>query len=128
MIPHPIRLRHPWASEPQPDGRVIFRRNFNRPSGLDPWERVSLEVDRAIVAGQMSLNGTLLGELKPGEFFTTDITSLIADANEVCLLADPRTARTSPPPSSSIYISDANEPPGSPAGDVRLVIRAAPTS
>ncbi len=128
MIPHPIRLRHPWESEPRADGQILYRRRFNRPTGLEAHEQVSLEIDRAMVAGQVSLNGASLGQLKPGEFFTADITSLIAEANEVAVVADPSTARTSPPPSSSIYISDANEPTGSPFGDVRLVIRAAPTS
>ncbi len=81
-----------------------------------------------MVAGQVSLNGTSLGQLTPGEFFTAEITSLIADANELAIDADPTTARTSPPPSTSIYIVDADQPLGSPVGDVRLVIRAAPSS
>lgn len=124
MIPHPIRLRHPWDSEPQPDGRILYRRQFNRPTGLDAWEQVSLEIDRAMVAGEVSLNGSSIGQLKPGVFFTADVTTLLAMANELCVLADPRSALPAPPPSASIYITAPNEPLGSPIGDVRLVIRS----
>jgi hypothetical protein len=127
MIPHPIRLRHPWETEGSAAGNVTYRRKFNRPTGLDLWEQVTLEIDRAVVAGQVSLNGTSLGQLKPGEFFTADISSLLAPANELCVLADPRSALAAPPGSSSIYITDPDEPLGSPVGDVRLVIRSTPT-
>lgn len=127
MIPHPIRLRHPWDSEPQADGRIVYRRRFNRPTGLDAGEHVSLEIDRALVAGDVILNGAKVGQLKPAEFFTADITSLLAAANELCVAVDPRTALAVAPASASIYITAPDEPPGSPVGDVRLVIRVAPT-
>jgi hypothetical protein len=124
MIPHSIRLRQPWDEVPAEAGRTIYRRRFNRPTGLDAWERVSLEIDRAVVIGTVSLNGALLGQVVPGQLFTADITPHLQLANELRVEADPQTALASPPPSNSVYIVDPTEPLGSPIGDVRLVIRA----
>ncbi len=124
MIPHTIRLRHPWETEGADGQHVVYRRRFNRPTGLESGERVTLEIDRAMVAGQVSLNATVLGELEPAEFFAADITQILVDGNELVIEADPRSRLEKPPPTSSIYIVEPDEPPGSPVGDVRLVIRA----
>ncbi|HTQ38966.1 MAG TPA: hypothetical protein VMJ32_08055 [Pirellulales bacterium] len=124
MIPHPIRLRQPWEELPDASpGRVAYRRRFKCPTGLDTWERVSLEVDRGIFLGEISLNGTNLGRLEPGQFFSADITPLLKPANELMVSVDPHSAVAQPPPSASVYIIDPEEPLGSPIGDVRLVIR-----
>ena len=72
----------------------------------------------------MFLNGTLLGEFRPGEVFAAEITSALLPANELIAEVDPRTAVDGPVESASIYIVDPAEEPGSPIGDVRLVIRA----
>ena len=128
MVPHPIRLRHPWESQPLATGQILYRRRFNRPTGLELHEQVALEIDRTMVAADVSLNGHPLGQIKPAEFFSADITELLAAANELTILADPLTALSAPPPSQSIYIADPDALPGSPVGEVRLVIRSAPTS
>ena len=124
MIPHSIRLRQPWEEVPAGDGRVAYRRRFNRPTGLDAWERVSLEIDRAVLAGAVSLNGFLLGQLMPGQLFAADITPHLQAANELSVEAGPQTVLPTLPQSNSIYIVDPTEPLGSPIGEVRLVIRA----
>ena len=125
MIPHTIRLRRPWEEvEGAVEGRKVFRRRFNRPTGLDAWERVTLEIDRVLFCGQVFLNGTLLGEFRPGEVFAAEITTALLSANELVAEVDPRTAVAGPVESASIYIVDPAEEPGSPIGDVRLVIRA----
>jgi hypothetical protein len=124
MLPHPIRLRHPWDELPgaSPE-QVVYCRRFNRPTGMDTWERISLEIDRGIFAGQISLNGTVLGLLRPGEFFAADVTALLEPVNELRATVDRPTQLATPPASASVYIVDPDEPLGSPIGDVRLVIR-----
>ena len=126
MIPHSIRLRQPWDELPaRASGRAIFRRRFNRPTGLDTWERVVLEVDRTIFSGEISVNDTPIGQLQSGQFFSADITALLQPSNEIQAEVDSHMAAVQPPPSASIYIVDPNEPLGSPIGEVRLVIRSA---
>jgi hypothetical protein len=124
MIPHAIRLRHPWDQSPVAGGRLAYLRRFNRPTNLDPWETVTLEIDRAMFRGHITLNGVLLGPLEVGEFFSADVTSQLQSVNELRVEVDPATASVAPPPTSTIYVVEADEPPGSPIGDVRLLIRA----
>jgi hypothetical protein len=124
MIPHPIRLRHPWETEPAGENCVLHRRRFNRPTSLDAWERVTLEIDRVCCAGEARLNGVSVGRLTPGEYFSADVTSLLQPNNELCMEIDPRSVLPNPPPSSTIYIINPDTPLGSPVGDVQLVIRA----
>src|SRR5689334_5491123 len=123
MIPHSIRLRHPWETIPSEAGRATFRRTFNSPTGLDAWQRVSLEIDRVIVSAEVSLNDVALGRLSPGELFVADITDVLKPGNELLVAGDLPTPVVSPPPSNSVYIVEPDEPLGSPIGDVRLVIR-----
>ena len=124
MMPHPIRLRHPWDELPAAaPGKVAYRRRFNRPTGLGAHEIVALEVDRIVFRGRISLNGAALGELEPGELFLADVTAQLKDANELMAEIDPESRCDSPPISHSIYITDPNEPLGSPIGEVRIVIR-----
>jgi hypothetical protein len=124
MIPHAIRLRHPWDQSPAANGRVAYLRRFNRPTNLDAWETVTLEIDRAMFRGEVTLNGSPLGQLAVGEFFSADVTSLLEATNDLRAEIDPATAALAPPPTSTIYVVETEEPPGSPIGDVRLVIRA----
>jgi hypothetical protein len=129
MIPHPIRLRHPWDELPAASSdRVRYRRLFKCPTGLDIWERVWLEVDRIIFPGEIFLNGQLLGPLQAGEFFSADVTTLLQPNNELIVEVDRKQASASADPTNSIshsaYIVEPNSPLGSPFGDVRLVIGA----
>lgn len=145
MLPHTIRLREPWESDPGTltqgvegsgvdhrevppggEGRAVYRRRFNRPTNLDAWERVALEIDRAIFAGEVMLNGKAVGRMTPGELFSVDVTTLLEAQNELAVTVLLATRLSHPPESSSIYARDPNEPLGSPVGDVQLVIRTAP--
>ena len=129
MMPHPIRLRHPWDEVPAAaPGKIAYRRRFNRPTGLEADEIVTAEVDRIVFRGEISLNGKRLGELEPGEFFSADITALLKDTNELVAEIDPQSRCDGPPVSHSIYIVDETVPPGSPIGEARIVIRAKSTS
>ncbi len=124
MIPHSIRLRQPWDELPASGGHAVYRRKFNCPSQLDAWESVSLEIDRVPLAGELTLNGQVIGTLIPGEYFGCDITSRLQPGNELVATVDPATALSGPILTSTIYVVDPDEPAGSPIGDVRLVIRA----
>ena len=92
MIPHSIRLRHPWDELPggSPE-TVIYRRRFQRPTNLDASECVTLEIDRAICSGTVALNGIALGNLQAGEYFTAEVTSLLQSQNELSIEIDPKT-------------------------------------
>ena len=125
MIPHSIRLRHPWDELPGSEaGKIAYRRKFQRPTNLDAWERVTLEIDRAICSGEVRLNSALLGPLQAGEFFSVDITDQLALQNELLIEIDPDTRLAAIPATQTIYVVEPDEPLGSPIGDVRLVIRA----
>ena len=67
-------------------GRVRYRRRFNRPSGLDPHERVWLVVEGADARASVTLNGRELGEVRGyalhGEF---DVTEWVEPRNELTL-------------------------------------------
>jgi hypothetical protein len=129
MLPHPIRLRHPWDETPSAiQGKVVYRRRFNSPTKLDSWEGVLLEIDRAIFCGEISLNGTVLGRLESGQFFSAEITALMRPSNELVAEVDCHSQLSPPPVSASVYIVEPDHPLGSPIGDVRLVIRSAPDS
>ena len=69
-------------------GSVVYRRVFKQPTGLDTWERVSLEVDRAIFSGEISLNGQSIGSMQAGQFFSADITQLLQPNNELHVKVD----------------------------------------
>jgi beta-galactosidase/beta-glucuronidase len=128
LPPYVIRLRGPWQYEPPPPappGRVTlpmswadvprrdgpggacFRRHFNRPTGLEPNQRVWIVVERIGAGSTVSLNDRPLGAVGDGgtaaEF---DITGLLEDSNHLALTVD------FPQPGAS-----------GPFGDVRLEIR-----
>lgn len=82
---HRIRLRHPWHCEPQSDS-VVWRRRFNRPTGLGSQERVVLVVEGVTTPGIVLLNGQPLGSLRleaaPQPF---DLTGMLQASNELAL-------------------------------------------
>lgn len=58
---HTIRLRDPWESELSA-GRAIYRRHFNRPTGLTAADVVRLVVDELPAEAVVSFNGETLGK------------------------------------------------------------------
>jgi hypothetical protein len=97
---HTIRLREPWEVEAGP-GRVIYRRHFNRPTGLGPGEVVRLAVDDLPAGATVSFNGEPLVGGDSG----WDISAQLQNRN-------------------AIVVSLAAEtlPPARPFGEVRLEI------
>jgi len=146
--PHPIRLRGPWeclplarhGGGPLPAGgktavpgdwgallgadfrgRVRYRRWFHRPAELDPHERAWLVVEGLDPRGTVSLNGSMLGEVRgyalPAAF---DVTPRLLLRNELHLEID------FPPggnPESIAARPGRAGLPGGPLGEVRLEIR-----
>ena len=74
MIPHPIRLRHPWDELPGSEaGKIAYRRKFQRPTNLDAWERVTLEIDRAIYSGEVRFNSARSVNFRPASSFQSTL-------------------------------------------------------
>lgn len=85
MRSHRIRLRRPWRCEPSTDG-ILWRRRFNRPTGLEPGQRVWVVVDGIAAEGSASLNGHELGRLMPdGRSCRFEVTGQLRLHNELVL-------------------------------------------
>lgn len=84
------RLRMPTdrtsAFGPEFVGAVRLRRRFNRPTNLDPHERVWLVIEGVEAGSPAALNGSALGEVgaagQPVEF---DVTGRLAMHNELAI-------------------------------------------
>ena len=76
---HIIRLREPWEVEPRPGG-VVYRRYFNRPTGLAGGEAVRLAIDGLPLLAAVSFNGAPLAEGSSG-----DITAALLPRNLVVI-------------------------------------------
>lgn len=103
-------------------GCVRYRRRFNRPTGLDPHERVWLVVEGVDAFGRAALNGQALGDVLgyalPASF---DVTELLAPSNE--LLLDVELSADSGNGSTVLRPGRENMP-GGPIGEVRLEVRS----
>ena len=83
-LPKPARVQAPcdWAELLGHDflGRVRYTRKFNRPTNLDPHERVWLTFDGVDHRASVTLNGTRLGQLagcaRSARFDVTDLLEL----------------------------------------------------
>ncbi len=88
-LPHIIRLRAPWDIEPlaQPPGHIRCTRHFNKPTGLDGGQRVSLVLDGLAGANKIVVNGVVLGPAPPlasdDAITRFDITPLLAARNKI---------------------------------------------
>jgi hypothetical protein len=76
---HTIRLREPWEIEFEP-GRVIYRRHFNRPTGLAPGDVVRLAIDDLPAAATVFINGQ---QLTVDASASDDITTALLPRNAV---------------------------------------------
>ena len=102
-------------------GKVRYRRRFNRPTGLDPHERVWLVVEGVDAFGAAALNGSKLGEVRgyalPASF---DVTGLLSPSNELAIDVE-LPAETS---GAAAPMRPGRETlAGGPIGEVRLEIR-----
>jgi hypothetical protein len=65
-------------------GRVEYSRCFNRPTGLEPGQRVDLVLEGLDAFGSVALNGQRLGDIDAGAAAVRiDISSLLADRNHL---------------------------------------------
>ncbi len=86
---HRIRLRHPWHSQATPHG-TRWQRQFNRPTGLGPAQRVWIVVRGIAAPGSAALNGKTLGTLSAQADTPTafDVTDLLRPHNRLELELD----------------------------------------
>lgn len=91
---HSINLATAW--EPQ-DGSGVWRRNFGRPSGVGPGDRVRLVVEAPGDAA-IAVNGSPLPPLHSGQpRWSHDVTCLLEERNVLALtIAAPSSAVASP--------------------------------
>ncbi len=125
-LPAPARLTAPadWSAALGADfrGRALFRRGFNRPTGLESSETLWLVIEGLDACGVVSLNGQRLGEVEgyalPREF---DVTARLEPRNEVVLeIGAPGLTPHSPAPRPG-----REHLPGGPIRETRLEVRAA---
>ena len=125
-MPPPGRAQMPadWGAAPGADfrGCVRHRRRFNRPTGLEPHERVWLVLEGADGWAEVSLAGHRLGHVGGyalGAQF--DVTALIEDRNELVVdVTRPHGDAAGEQP----LRSGREHLPGGLVGQVRLEIRA----
>ena len=88
---HTIRLREPWTVESQ-SGCVIYRRYFNRPTGLTPDDVVCLVIEQLVDEAKVSFNSQSLACGGPTSW---DITHwlLLRNAVEVSIASEAVPAR-----------------------------------
>ena len=99
---HTIRLRRPWQCRATGRG-VVWRRGFQRPTGLDARTTVSLCLSGLAVGVRVVLNGQALGTADAGsEAVRFEITPLLAVRNELELESigpvGPKAAASDEPP------------------------------
>jgi hypothetical protein len=98
-------------------GRVRYTRRFNRPTNLDPSERVWLVIDGVDARGDYAINGHKLGTIDGYALpSASDITSLLAPSNVLEIEIECRADSIPRPGRAGLA--------GGPIGDVRLEIRA----
>lgn len=88
--PTTISLPRTWQTLRISDerGQVRLQRAFNRPSHLDPHERVWLVCEPTGARGFLQCNGHTLGKLPPDQAAEWEITPHLANRNEVALQLD----------------------------------------
>jgi hypothetical protein len=113
-----------WGAELGRDfrGRVCYRRQFNRPSGLDSHERVWLVVEGADARGSVALNGRRLGEVDGYALHSEfDVTEWVDAHNELALEVE---LQCEEPGGISLHRPGRELKPGGPFGEVRLEVRS----
>lgn len=86
---HSIGLGAAWEppASAEADGRLLWKRRFGRPRGLEPADLVLLVFMLPAVATEVVLNGAPLPALPPGAGrWSHDITPLLRERNELCLV------------------------------------------
>lgn len=116
-VGHAFRARIPadWASElgTQFRGRVVYLRNFNRPTRLDQGQRVWLVIENVDFSATVALNAQTIGRLQWGSALRVEIQSWLQNANQI---------RVEVELPATIDRGDRNSLAGGLIGDVRLEI------
>lgn len=104
---HTIRLREPWIVESQP-GRVIYRRYFNRPTGLTNRDVIRLVIEDLADTAKVTFNSQSLAGESPAAW---EIAPWLLARNAV-----------------EIVVTSEGLPMQRPFGEVRLEISERPRS
>jgi len=102
---HTIRLREPWLIEFQ-SGCAIYRRHFNRPTGLTNHDVVHLVIEQLVDEAKVSINSQ---SLVSAGLAAWEITSWILPRNAV-----------------QVSLASETLPAERPFGEVRLEISERP--
>ncbi|MHB0955093.1 MAG: hypothetical protein ACYC0X_01810 [Pirellulaceae bacterium] len=83
---HVIRLREPWQVSREADHRVVLRRRFHCPTGLESGDRVLLVVEGLIGERSVTLNGNHLAmESDTAGTLRAEIHAQLIGLNEIVL-------------------------------------------
>ncbi|MCG8585686.1 MAG: hypothetical protein MI757_13345 [Pirellulales bacterium] len=91
-----MKLREPWQRETR-DDCVEFRRAFNRPSNLEPHERVYVSIRSPKETGRVAVNGAALGEMSTESEAAFDVTRILEDHNHLVITLAATTDTTALP-------------------------------
>jgi len=122
-LPSAARVTMPadWAESLGNDflGRVRYLRTFQKPTGLEPGERVFLVVEPPRSRGALTLSGQPLGEIHwGGRRVRFDITAKLEDHNRLEIVVEHPSLDAAGTP-----IDDSGtDSPGGLVGEVRLEI------
>lgn len=81
-----VQMPSGWVNDLGADfcGQVEYRRNFNKPTGINQQTRIHLALDEVVGHGEVMLNGQLLGVICwPDRNMRFEITGRIAHRNEL---------------------------------------------
>ena len=126
-LPPPSRVTVPsdWTDYPGADfrGRVCYIRNFGRPTGIGPGDRIELVIERIDAFGAAYLNDRLLGTISQGELgLRADVTDRLGPRNRLAVEVElPECTEASAP----LPRGDREARPGGLIGEVRLEISTA---
>src|SRR5690349_16740182 len=99
FLAHSFRLRDPWRCEPVEQGGVRWSRVFHRPTGLEPDDELWLVVSGLPEGAQLTVNGHAFA----AGATQVNVTSHLADSNEVVILVPAPAARdTASPPACAL--------------------------
>src|SRR5262245_31432103 len=83
---HTIRLRGAWGVTSDARSRTQHTRNFGRPRTLDADERLWLVCAHVPGAGEVFVNGEIVGTLTSAGPFAVDITGRLLPRNTVAFV------------------------------------------
>lgn len=107
---HTIRLRQPWRTETNSQARVVQKRHFNKPTGLDDTSEVWLVAGELPTGTTVIVNGVSLGEVS-NTTWQAEITAVLLPRNLIELQYPAPVLSANPPEQISLEIRQKIESP-----------------